>query len=126
MANCMHLKRVKNGMARGKQRYKCRECGLSFTEHLLHDQYPDSFRHLARFLRAENVSIRYIGEIVDVSEETLRRWTNDVPRSSGTMRHEYLGDLHKEEKEERRTVSEARIFFRFEAFNVTIRPNRSA
>jgi hypothetical protein len=42
------------------------------------------------------------------------------------MRHEYLGDLHKEEKEERRTVSEARIFFRFEAFNVTIRPNRSA
>ena len=123
MADCGHPHRVRNGMVRGKQRFKCKSCGLSFTEHDLHDQYPDSFRNLAQFLRAERVSALAIAEIIGVSPETVRRWTRDVSTTSGTLAHEYEGDIHKDEKEERRAVGPLRIFLRFRAFNITVRPN---
>ena len=74
--NCPRCKRedaVKNGKARGNQRYKCKACGFQFTR-LTARGRPPWQRALAVFLYCRGVSISTIARRFSVSPSTVFKW----------------------------------------------------
>ena len=74
--NCPRCKRedtVKNGKARGSQRYKCKACGFQFTR-LTARGRPPWQRALAVFLYCRGVSISTIARRFSVSPSTVFKW----------------------------------------------------
>lgn len=74
--NCPRCKRedaVKNGKARGSQRYKCKACGFQFTR-LTTRGRPPWQRALAVFLYCRGISISAIARMFSVSPSTIFKW----------------------------------------------------
>ena len=74
--NCPRCKRedpVKNGKARGRQRYKCKSCGFQFTR-LTSRGRPPWQRALAVFLYCRGISITAIAQMFSVSPSTVFKW----------------------------------------------------
>ena len=63
----------KNGLMRGKQRYRCLACGYNYTGGTRFG-YPDEKRQLALRLYLEGMGLRAIGRVLDVSNVTVLRW----------------------------------------------------
>ncbi len=74
--NCPRCKQedaVKNGKARGSQRYKCKACGFQFTR-LTSRGRPPWQRALAVFLYCRGISISAIARMFSVSPSTIFKW----------------------------------------------------
>ena len=74
--NCPRCKQkdaVKNGKARGSQRYKCKACGFQFTR-LTTRGRPPWQRALAVFLYCRGISISDIARMFAVSPSTIFKW----------------------------------------------------
>ena len=74
--NCPRCKgedAVKNGKARGNQRYKCKACGFQFTR-LTTRGRPPWQRALAVFLYCRGVSISTVARMFSVSPSTIFKW----------------------------------------------------
>ena len=74
--NCPRCKRkdaVKNGKARGTQRYKCKACGFQFTRQTTRGRPPWQ-RALAVFLYCRGVSISDIARTFSVAPSTIFKW----------------------------------------------------
>ena len=74
--NCPRCKQkdaVKNGKARGSQRYKCKACGFQFTR-LTTRGRPPWQRALAVFLYCRGISISDIARTFAVSPSTIFKW----------------------------------------------------
>ena len=74
--NCPRCKRkdaVKNGKARGSQRYKCKACGFQFTRQTTRGRPPWQ-RALAVFLYCRGVSISDIARTFSVAPSTIFKW----------------------------------------------------
>ena len=73
---CKSDKFVKNGMVRGKQRYKCTFCSLNFVEGDERSQELNGVRKaLAVILyRLSNYSYEQIGKLFGVSDAMAYRW----------------------------------------------------
>ena len=74
--NCPRCKRedaVKNGKARGSQRYKCKACGFQFTRQTTRGRPPWQ-RALAVFLYCRGISISDIARMFSVSPSTVFKW----------------------------------------------------
>ena len=69
---------VKNGFVRGLQRRKCKACGYNFTKGRGHDMRT---RMQALMLYRENVSMRGIGRLLDVSNVTVMNWIKEAGMS---------------------------------------------
>ena len=66
----------KAGFTKGKQRYKCRECGYHFTN--THGRgYPPEIKLYALRLYTENMGIRSIGRILGVHSSTVVHWVRE-------------------------------------------------
>lgn len=63
----------KNGLMRGKQRYRCLACGYNYTGGA-GVAYPDEQRQLALKMYLEGMGLRAIGRVLDVSNVTVMRW----------------------------------------------------
>ena len=70
---CKREDAVKNGKARGSQRYKCKACGFQFTR-LTTRGRPPWQRALAVFLYCRGVSISDIARMFSVSPSTIFKW----------------------------------------------------
>ncbi len=71
---CGCEKHVKNGTARGHQRYKCLECGCVFTDTPPRGKPPE-MKALAVLLYAlGNASFGMIGRLLGVSNVSVLRW----------------------------------------------------
>jgi hypothetical protein len=66
----------KNGITRGKQRYRCVVCGYNFTNTHGHGKPPE-MRLQALKLYTENVGIRSIGRLLGVNAATVVHWVRD-------------------------------------------------
>jgi transposase-like protein len=65
---------VKNGMVRGLQRYRCRQCGCNFTDTAPRGK-PAAMKVLALLLYAMgNMSFSSIGRLLKVSNVSILRW----------------------------------------------------
>ena len=88
---CNNTEKVKNGIVRALQRYKCKNCGFNFTVEKRSNQYPKSIRKKAFQLYLEGMGFRSIGRILEVSNVTVLNWI----RSFG----EEVQSLQSESKE---------------------------
>jgi transposase-like protein len=64
---------VKNGIVRGKQRYRCKDCGCNYTQSSLY-RIPRSQREEAIKLYLEGVGFRGIERHTGISHVTVMRW----------------------------------------------------
>lgn len=70
----------KSGKTKGKQRYKCRDCGYHFTN--THGRgRPPELRLQALKLYTKNVGIRSIGRLLGVDATTALNWVRDGGRA---------------------------------------------
>jgi len=81
--NCKSENTTKNGKARKKQRYKCKECGYNFVVgHAYHTLERQSLKALVALLYTLGKgSHRMLGKIFGVSNGTIRNWITEAAES---------------------------------------------
>ncbi|KAA6331939.1 hypothetical protein EZS27_019514 [termite gut metagenome] len=88
---CQSTNKIKNGIVRGRQRYKCKDCHYTYTVEKRSGEYPKSERKKALQLYLEGLGFRSIGRYLGVSNVTVLKWI----RSFG----EEVKSLEEETKE---------------------------
>jgi transposase-like protein len=71
---CTCEKRVKSGIVKGRQRYKCKECGCNYTVELKSTGKSKSMKKQALHLYLEGLGFRSIGRILGVSNVSVLNW----------------------------------------------------
>jgi transposase-like protein len=71
---CASDKRVKSGIIKGIQRYKCKECGRNYTVELKLTAKPKSMKKQALHLYLEGLGFRFIGRLLGVSNVSVLNW----------------------------------------------------
>jgi len=85
---CSSEKLYKNGFVRGKQRYKCKECGLNFTLGDKRNLRAKSveIKEIAVQLYQLGLGFRAIGKFLKVSNVSVLNWVkkagNELPKLS--------------------------------------------
>ena len=70
---CGSEEQVKNGFMRGKQRYRCKACGLNFTDTPPRGK-PLAFKVTAVLLYVSGLSMNRIAKLLGVSTPTVQDW----------------------------------------------------
>ena len=70
---CRSAKSVKNGLMRGKQRYLCKACGLSFTDTPARGK-PLALKAAAVLLYVSGLSMNRTAKLLNVSTPTVQAW----------------------------------------------------
>ena len=70
---CGSAKYVKNGLMRGKQRYLCKACGLSFTDTPARGK-PLALKAAAVLLYVSGLSMNRTAKLLGVSTPTIQAW----------------------------------------------------
>jgi len=71
---CICDKSVKSGIIKGRQRYKCKECGCNYTVELKSTGNPKSLKKQALHLYLEGLGFRSIGRFLGVSNVSVLNW----------------------------------------------------
>ena len=71
---CKSSSHKKNGMAAGRQRYKCHDCGYNYSVQLKSTASPDSVKRQALQLYLEGLGFRSIGRYLGVSHVSVYNW----------------------------------------------------
>ncbi len=69
---CKSEKLVKNGFLKGRQRYKCKECG--FNQSVEYVGYPEKFKVKVMQAYLEGVGIRALSRIFEIGVATVISW----------------------------------------------------
>jgi transposase-like protein len=99
MINCKRCKSekwVKNGIVRGKQRYKCKSCQCNFVQGDIRKDKNMDKQKLALHLYLENMGFRAIGRVLGVSNVTILNWV----RNMGKFIQKYHQEQEKPSKVE--------------------------
>ena len=75
--NCRSAVRTKNGIVRGLQRYKCKDCGCNYTRSTL-SRTPLDLRIKCIRLYLEGVGFRGISRLTGVTHTTVMRWVKQL------------------------------------------------
>ena len=70
---CGSERQVKNGLMRGKQRYLCKACGLSFTDTPARGK-PLAMKAAAVLLYVSGLSMNRTAKLLGVSTPTIQAW----------------------------------------------------
>lgn len=70
---CHSEEKVKDGLVKEKQRYKCKQCAYRYTIELSNDIHP-FYKRLALVLYIQGLRYRRIGRIMGVSNVTILNW----------------------------------------------------
>ena len=70
---CGSEEQVKNGLMRGKQRYRCKVCGLNFTDTPLPGK-PLAMKVTAVLLYVSGLSMNRTAKLLGVSTPTIQAW----------------------------------------------------
>jgi transposase-like protein len=71
---CKSDKKIKDGVVKQKQRYKCKECAFRYTVASGTGAKPLYLRKLALQLYLEGLGFRSIGQVLGVSNVTVLNW----------------------------------------------------
>jgi transposase-like protein len=71
---CLGRVNIKSGFVRGKQRYKCKECGKHFIVELSARGIPAQTKVQALFLLKEGLAFRSTARILNVSLTAVLNW----------------------------------------------------
>ena len=70
---CGGAEHVKNGLMRGKQRYRCKACGLNFTDTPARGM-PLALKATAVLLYVSGLSMNRTAKLLGVSTPTIQAW----------------------------------------------------
>ncbi len=70
---CGSAEHVKNGLMRGKQRYLCKRCGLTFTDTPARGK-PLALKVVAVLLYVSGLSMNRTAKLLGVSTPTVQAW----------------------------------------------------
>ena len=71
---CKSEERVKNGIVKGRQRYKCMDCSYNYTVEKRSGEYSDEIKKNALHLYLEGLGFRSIGRYLNVSNVAVLNW----------------------------------------------------
>jgi len=68
---CASNKKVKSGIVKSRQRFKCKECGCNYTVEIKSTAKPNSMKKDALHLYLEGLGFRSIGRLLGVSNVSV-------------------------------------------------------
>jgi transposase-like protein len=71
---CASEKKVKSGFTKGRQRYKCKECGCNYSVEIKSTGKSNSIKKQALHLYLEGLGFRSIGRFLNVSNVSVLNW----------------------------------------------------
>jgi transposase-like protein len=77
---CSCEESVKSGIIKGRQRYKCKECGCNYTVAIKSTAKPKSLKREALHLYLEGLGFRSIGRFLGVSNVSVLNWIKSFGR----------------------------------------------
>lgn len=85
---CKSENRVKNGFFKGKQRYKCKQCGCNFTVTYQENAEKEKKRRFALSMYLEGLGFHSIGRLLGVSHVSVINWVRKYGQSLPAIRNE--------------------------------------
>ena len=79
---CGSEEHIKNGFMRGKQRYRCKACGLNFTDTPLPGK-PLAMKVTAVLLYVSGLSMNRTAKLLGVSTPTIQAWIEQFAQAYG-------------------------------------------
>jgi transposase-like protein len=73
-SKCQSEHNVKNGIIRGIQRYKCKECGLNFSVDYSHVAEKEKKRRFGLAMYLEGLGFHSIARLLNVSHVSVMNW----------------------------------------------------
>jgi transposase-like protein len=99
--NCNSNQTVKNGYRKGRQCYKCKQCGRQFLEFYRPWQYSDDVKQLCIKMYLNGMGLRGIERVTDIHHTTVMGWVKaaglnlpDVPETDEEPEITDLDELH--------------------------------
>lgn len=71
---CKSGNKVKNGIVRGLQRYRCKDCGNNFTVEKKSTSVSDSTKRFGLMMYLEGLGFNSIGRLLGVSHVAVLKW----------------------------------------------------
>ena len=100
-ANCNCPDKVKNGLIKGVQRYKCKSCGYNYTVEERIGKYSKETKRKALQLYLEGLSFRSISRVLGVSDVSVSHWIkgfgkeiNNVKSDNKAIKHVELDEMY--------------------------------
>ena len=84
---CQSIEKVKNGLIKGIQRYKCKSCGCNYTVSHQAQQEKEKKRRFALSLYLEGLGFHSIGRLLGVSHVAVLKWVRRYGRELDTIRN---------------------------------------
>ena len=98
---CKSNDKVKNGIIKGVQRYRCKECEYNFTVEKRSGEYSNDIKRKALQLYLEGLGFRSIGRILTVSNVSVLNWIKefgkeikDLQSDGKTVEYAELDEMH--------------------------------
>jgi transposase-like protein len=83
---CKSTERVKNGHAKGRPRYRCKECKYDYTVMEKSTAIPVAQKRLALQLYLEGLGFNSIGRMLNVSHVAVMNWVKKYGRLAEELR----------------------------------------
>jgi transposase-like protein len=87
-SKCKSDHNVKNGHIHGLQRYKCKDCGRSFTVELKSTAKPEDVKRQALQMYLEGLGFCSIARILHVSHVSVLKWIRKYGREIDSIRND--------------------------------------
>jgi transposase-like protein len=90
----------KNGIVKGRQRYKCKKCNYCYTVEYKSDVKSRETRRLAFEMYLEGLGFRAIGRILKISYSTVFHWVKkwgeslELPKRNEAIEVVELDEMH--------------------------------
>jgi len=77
-SNCNSNQTVKNGQRKGRQCYKCKQCGRQFLEYYYPWRYSDDVKQLCIKMYLNGMGLRGIERVTDIHHTTVMNWVREA------------------------------------------------
>jgi Transposase and inactivated derivatives len=86
-SKCQSEHHVKNGIIRGVQRYKCKECGNNFSIDYSQVIEKEKKRRFGLAMYLEGLGFHSIGRLLNVSHVTVMNWVEKYGKGLSSIRN---------------------------------------
>jgi transposase-like protein len=99
-SKCKSDEKTKDGVVKGKQRYKCEDCDFRYTVASRSKAKPLHMKKLALHLYLEGLEFRSIGRVLEVSNVTVLNWIRAFGEqiedliSAESVVHREMAEMH--------------------------------
>ena len=78
---CQSSHKKKNGFRRGKQSYKCKDCGYQFVENPISRKYPPEVKQICLKMYLNGLEFRASARVTEIDHTTIINWVKEEGES---------------------------------------------